>query len=241
MQERKPVCLWSGPRNVSTALMYSFRQHPDIRVVDEPLYAHYLRVSGAAHPGRDAVLAAQDPDGDAVMRALLMAPRPPRLFLKQMAHHTLELDLGFLPDADHLLLIRDPHDMLPSLTIQLPGAALPDTGLDRQVELYELIAAAGRPPAVIDARLLLDDPPRVLERVCRYLALDFDVAMLRWPRGPKPEDGVWAPHWYSAVHESTAFGAYRAKPALPERLRGLYEQAKPLYERLRAHATSPAA
>lgn len=235
MPQPKPICLWSGPRNVSTALMYSFREHPDIRVVDEPLYAHYLRVSGAPHPGRDAVLGAMNPDGDAVMQALLSAPSP-RLFLKQMAHHAVDIDLGFLPRTDHLLLIRDPWDMLPSLTVQLPEAKLSDTGLDRQVELFDRIAAAGRPPAVIDSRFLLEDPRGVLGDVCRYLALDFDPAMLSWPRGPKPEDGVWAPHWYEAVHRSTGFAGYRPKPPLPDRLRPLYEQAKPYYERLRAHA-----
>ena len=236
MHEPKPICLWSGPRNVSTALMYSFRQHPDVRVVDEPLYAHYLRVSGALHPGRDAVLAVMDSDGDAVMRALLATPQPPRLFLKQMAHHAIDLDLDFLPQTDHVLLIRDPRDMLPSLTVQLPEATLKDTGLDRQGQLYERIAATGRPPAVVDSRILLEDPPRVLGRLCRHLALEFDPAMLGWPEGPKPEDGVWAPHWYQAVHRSTGFAAYRPKPPVPGRLQSLYEQAQPYYERLRAHA-----
>ena len=238
MRQPKPICLWSGPRNVSTALMYSFREHPDVRVVDEPLYAHYLRVSGAQHPGRDTVLGAMNPDGNAVMRALLNAP-PPRLFLKQMAHHAIDIDLGFLSRADHLLLIRDPQDMLPSLTVQLPDAKLSDTGLDRQTELFDCIAATGRLPAVIDSRLLLEDPARVLDRVCRYLALDFDPTMLSWPRGPKPEDGVWAPHWYAAVHRSTGFTGYRSKPPFPDDLRPLYEQAKPYYERLRAHAIGP--
>ena len=216
--------------------MYSFREHPDVRVVDEPLYAHYLRISGAQHPGRDEVLGAMNPDGNAVMQDLLAAKTPPRLFLKQMAHHAVDIDLGFLPQTDHLLLIRDPLDMLPSLTVQLPDAGLSDTGLDRQTELFDRIAATGRSPAVIDSRILLDNPPRILERVCRYLALDFDPAMLSWPKGPKPEDGVWAPHWYQAVHRSTGFAAYRPKPSLPEHLRRLYEQAKPYYERLRAHA-----
>lgn len=216
--------------------MYSFREHPDVRVVDEPLYAHYLRVSGAVHPGRDEVLAAMNTDGDAVMQTLLAAMAPPRLFLKQMAHHAIGLDLRFLPQTDHVLLVRDPHDMLPSLTVQLPEATLRDTGLDRQVELFERIATTGRPPAVIDSRVLLGNPARVLGELCRYLALGFDPAMLRWPAGPKPEDGIWAPHWYQAVHGSTGFAAYRPKPSLPGHLCRLYEQAKPLYERLRVHA-----
>ena len=125
------ICLWSGPRNVSTALKYSFAQHDDIAVIDEPLYGHYLRVSGADHPGRNEVLATMNCDGDAVMQALCdrQASNPsPRLFMKHMAHHLVGLDLGFLANTCNIFLVRDPREMLPSLTIQLPQAKLADTG-----------------------------------------------------------------------------------------------------------------
>ncbi len=230
--------LWSGPRNVSTALMYAFAQRPDTRVVDEPLYAHYLRVSGAGHPGRDEVLAAQDADGARVVRDVILGPwdRPVVLF-KQMAHHIVDLDRAFLRRARNVLLTRDPLDMLPSLSIQLPRPTLRDTGYAAQAALLEELEAAGQDVPVLESRELLLDPPGVLAQLCARLGLAFDPGMLRWPAGPRPEDGVWAKHWYQAVHQSTGFEPYRPKAApFPERLRPLLEECRPHYNRLAARA-----
>ena len=209
----KPICLWSGPRNVSTALMYSFAERDDIRVIDEPLYGHYLRVSGAPHPGRDEVMAAMNCDGDAVMRALLdEAGRVERrFFVKQMAHHLRDLDSGFLVHTENIFLIRDPREMLPSLTIQLPDAGLDDTGLQTQWELFERLTQLGQNPAVIDSRELLLDPAGVLAQLCGHLELPYTDDMLSWPAGARAEDGVWAPHWYHSVHESTGFASLPGK------------------------------
>jgi hypothetical protein len=230
-----PICLWSGPRNVSTALMYSFAQNEGVAVVDEPLYGHYLRVTGADHPGRDDVIAAMDCDGDAVMRQLLarQAERPrPRLFIKHMAHHLVDIDLGFLRQTCNIFLIRDPRDMLPSLSIQIPEPRLADTGLLRQWELYSGLLDAGQEPAILDSRELLISPRGVLERLCEHIGLPFTPAMLSWEAGPRPEDGVWAPHWYQAVHQSTGFAPYRAKTGFPERLQSLLEECQPWYDKL---------
>ena len=234
----KVICLWSGPRNVSTALMYSFAERPDTRVVDEPLYGHFLRVTGTLHPGRDEVLASVDCDGDRVMRELLAGTPGGAdiLFLKQMAHHLVEVDRSFLARTTNVLLIRDPAQMLPSLTIQLPGATLADTGLKMQWELYEELVAMGQSPAVIDSKELLLDPAGVLDRLCRHLGIPFTEAMLRWEAGARPEDGVWAPHWYHAVHRSTGFSPYRHKQEFPERLQPLLAECAPWYERLYEHA-----
>lgn len=232
-----PICLWSGPRNVSTALMYSFAQREDVRVVDEPLYGHYLSVTGADHPGREDIIAAMNCDGAAVMRKfLLQPPRSRRLFLKHMAHHLVDLDLGFLQHVKNVFLIRDPREMLPSLTIQLPHAGLADTGLKRQWQLYSDLTEAGRAPTILDSRELLLDPASVLEQLCERLGLPFDHRMLRWDAGPIPEDGVWAPHWYHAVHKSTGFGPYHAKKEFPPHLESLYAECAPWYEKLFANA-----
>lgn len=234
-----PICLWSGPRNVSTALMYSFAQRDDVRVVDEPLYGHYLRTTGAQHPGRDEVMAAMNCHGDQVMRALIgqQSRKPvPRLFLKHMAHHLVDLDLGFLRETCNVFLIRDPREMLPSLTVQLPHATLKDTGLKRQWQLFEALREAGQHPAIIDSRLLLLDPEAILRQLCAHLELGFDDRMLSWQAGPRAEDGVWAPHWYHAVHKSTGFAAYRPKTGFPEALRKLLQECKPWYARLFEHA-----
>ena len=234
-----PICLWSGPRNVSTALMYSFAQRGDVRVVDEPLYGHYLRVSDAEHPGRDEIIAEMNCDGDAVMRELFdQAAREPatRLFLKHMAHHLVAIDLRFLERSCNVFLIRDPREMLPSLTVQLPHANLADTGLERQWRLYRELVEHKQQPLVLDSRELLLDPEGVLKQLCTQLGLPFDLKMLHWPAGPLPEDGVWAAHWYHAVHESTGFATYRAKNDFPSELEPLLAECQPWYDKLFALA-----
>ena len=219
--------------------MYSFAQRDDIEVVDEPLYGHYLRVSGATHPGREEVIAALNCDGSKVVQELTDRQdrlRPRRLFVKHMAHHLLQLQLDFLAAADNVFLIRDPREMLPSLTVQVPQATLADTGLRRQWQIYSHLRELGQMPAVLDSRELLLDPRGVLDTLCRHLGLEPDDRMLRWQAGPRPEDGVWAPHWYHAVHESTGFAPYVAKTGFPERLRGLLAECRPWYDKLYARA-----
>ena len=232
------ICLWSGPRNVSTALMYSFAQRSDTRVVDEPLYAHYLRVSGVDHPGREDVLAAQDSDGDRVVQNVVLGPSDrPVLFMKQMAHHLEGLDRTFLDRTLNVLLIRDPADMLPSLVHQIPHPTLRDTGLGVQQQLLQELLDRGQRPPVLDSRQLLLDPTGVLSRLCDQLGLPFDDRMLSWPAGPRPEDGVWAPHWYHAVHRSTGFQPYHAKNApVPPGLEDLLATCDACYRDIFAHA-----
>lgn len=232
------ICLWSGPRNVSTAIMYAFAQRPDTRVVDEPLYAHYLRGSGADHPGRDEVLAAMENDGNRVAREVILGPCDrPVLFMKQMAHHLVDLDLAFLEQTANVLLIRDPAEMLRSLVHQLPDPHLHDTGLAAQHQLLMRLRGRGQEPPVLDARQLLLDPPGVLAQLCERLELDFDEAMLSWPAGPRPEDGVWAPHWYHNVHRSTGFAPYTPKTGpFPQHLEPVLRQCRPHYQALMAAA-----
>lgn len=230
--------MWCGPRNVSTALMYAWRQRSDTRVVDEPLYAHYLHRTGAEHPGRSEVLASMDRDAERVVREVLLGPVDAEvLFVKNMAHHLVGLDRSAFGSVIHAVLTRHPREMLPSLSVQIPRPTLRDTGLVQQVEVLEAELAAGRDPVVLEARELLRDPRHVLAEACRRFGLVFDEAMLSWPAGPKAEDGVWAPYWYDNVHLSTGFAPYRAKQEpFPERLEPLLQQCLPLYERLAAYA-----
>ena len=238
-KDLQPICLWSGPRNVSTALMYSFAELDGVRVVDEPLYGHYLRVSGADHPGRDDVIAAMNCDGDAVMADLLSQQRrdpATRLFLKHMAHHLVGIDTSFLERTANVFLVRDPREMLPSLTIQLPGAGLDDTGLMRQWQLFDHLRSTGPAPVIVDSRELLLDPPGVLRALCRAIDVDYSDSMLHWQPGPRAEDGVWAPHWYDAVHKSRGFQRYRPKGEFPAQLEPLLDECEPWYRRLYEHA-----
>ena len=242
--ESMRLSMWTGPRNVSTALMYAFRQRPDTEVVDEPLYGHYLKTTGAQHPGRPAVMAAMDCDGPRVVRQTLLKPRAtsaPVRFFKNMAQHLRGLpDWSFLDELTNVLLTRDPREMLPSLAEQLPHPTLRDTGLQEQVALLERVLDADRAPLVLGARELLLDPEGVLRQLCDRLSLSFEPSMLRWPVGPVPEDGVWAEHWYDSVHASTGFRPYEPKTdPFPPRLRPLLEECEPLYERLQAYAIAP--
>ncbi|MDH3743557.1 MAG: sulfotransferase family protein [Acidobacteriota bacterium] len=232
------ICLWSGPRNVSTALMYSFAERPDTRVVDEPLYAHYLRVSAARHPLREEVLAAYETDGQKAVRGVVLGPCDrPVLFLKQMAHHLVDLDLGFLEQTKNILLIRHPSEVLSSLVRQLPEPQLADTGIAIQCDLLRQLQEMGQEPPVIDSRELLRDPAGVLEQLCARLEIPFMKAMMSWNAGPRREDGLWAPHWYENVHRSTGFMPYRPKTqAFPEKLQPLLEECRPYYDRLFAEA-----
>ena len=228
------ICVWSGPRNVSTALMYAFAQRTDTRVVDEPLYAYYLATSGAQHPRRGQVLAAQDRDGERVVREVVLGPDAHAvLFFKQMAHHLRGLEREFLARVRNVLLVRDPREMLPSLAAVVSRPTLADTGLTEQVELLEERRLAGERVPVLDARRLLEDPAGVLRRLCEQLGLAFEVGMLSWEAGALAEDGVWASHWYAGVHRSTGFAPWRPKsePLAPE-LEPLLAQCQPLYDRL---------
>ncbi|MDX1908362.1 MAG: sulfotransferase family protein [Bacteroidia bacterium] len=228
------IHLWSGPRNISTALMYSFAQRPDTRVVDEPLYAHYLRLTDAPHPGKAAVLASQNPDGAAVLHGLTFGPAAaPVMFYKQMAHHLVGLDESLLLHATNVLLIRDPAEVLASFSQVIGQPTLRDIGILRQYALYESLAAAGHPPVVVSGPAIQREPARMLNALCTRLGIPFEPAMLTWTPGPRPEDGVWAPWWYAAVHASSGFEPYQPREVrLPAHLQVLADEARPVYEKL---------
>lgn len=235
------ICLWSGPRNVSTALMYAFAQRRDTRVIDEPLYGYYLHATGASHPGSAEVIAAMRTDSEQVIREVILGPcEKPVLFMKQMAHHLVDIELGFMRETVNVLLIRDPGEMLPSLEKIIGKPTLADTGLKRQAELLKFLKALGQSPPVLDSRELLRDAESVLRQLCERLGLPFERAMLSWPRGPHPDDGVWARHWYGNVHQSTGFVPYRPKTEpFPPALRDILAECVPYYETLRAEALTP--
>jgi hypothetical protein len=224
--------MWSGPRTLSTALMRAWGHRADTAVVDEPLYAYYLRHTTVDHPGRDQILAAQSDDWRTVVAGLVGGALPAGAtvaYQKHMAHHVLPgIDLETLAPLRHAHLIRDPRALLASYARVRNTPTLDDLGLPRQVELHRRF---GGP--VVDAGELLRDPVGILTRLCGALGVAMDPAMLSWPAGPRPTDGVWADHWYASVRASTGFGPPPGTPPdLPDRLLPLLDRCRPLYDTL---------
>lgn len=225
------IAMWSGPRNLSTALMYAFGNRPDFAVWDEPFYAAYLKATGVEHPMRDEVLAAYDTDSHEV--SLRIMNQTGNLFLKLMSFHMCPgFSFDWASDCVHAHLIRHPARVVASYVAKREKPTLRDIGFEQQVEVYERF-----PGPVIDSAHIRNNPQKALIGLCSALDLEFDPAILSWPAGPKQFDGVWAAHWYNAVHQSTGFaGPEGSLPELEGDAAALVEQALPYYERLRAEA-----
>lgn len=233
--------MWAGPRNLSTAMMYAWNQRPDTTVVDEPMYAHYLAVTGIDHPLRDKTMASMPAEEDAVIASMLDATwKTPLVFFKNMAHHLEVMDPAFIDDMDNFLLTRDPMEMLPSLARGFGRTpTMQDAAYAAQIEILDRILESGRTPLVVDTRTLRDTPEATLKALCEALHVPFDAAMLSWPEGKKDVDGVWGRHWYKRLHQTTGFEAYvPSTDPLPEDLIPLYNQCAPMYERLSSFAIS---
>jgi hypothetical protein len=232
--------MWSGPRNISTAMMRSWGARPDTIVCDEPLYAHYLKVTGLPHPGAAETLAAYETDWRKVV-PWLTGPLPDGkavFYQKHMAHHMLaNIELDWVHGLTNCFLIREPREMIASLREFIPKPRIEDTGLPQQVRIFEMVGAAtGRVPPVLDARDILLNPRAVLEKFCDRIGLPFYDEMLEWPAGRRETDGTWAKHWYAKVERTTTFGTYRRKiDAIPDELEGLLADCQDLYHQLHPH------
>ena len=237
------IAMWSGPRNLSTAMMRSFGSRADSFVSDEPFYGCFLRTSGAQHPMREETIAAMDCDWDSVM-ATLRGPTPngsPVWYQKHMWHHLVG-PIGYEDFAGftHAFLIREPERMIVSYLRKRESAQFEDFGLERQAEFFDREAdRLGKAPPVVDANEVLSDPEGVLSNLCRALDISWDPGMLSWKPGRRATDGPWAPHWYGAVEKSRGFQAPETDTVdLPDDARRLAERCRPYYERLAAHRLS---
>jgi hypothetical protein len=231
------IAMWSGPRNISTAMMRSFENRADTAVVDEPFYAAYLAATGLDHPMRDAVLASQSQDWETVAGSLTgPAPGGAAVFYqKHMTHHMLPgVSLDWAGRCRSAFLIREPEAVLASYTVKRQSVTLADIGFERQRELFEREAdRLGRAPPVVEGREVLADPRGMLGALCAALDIPFSETMLAWPAGRRESDGVWAPAWYDAVERSTGFGPPREEATpLRDDLRPIAEAARPHYDRL---------
>ncbi len=233
------LAMWSGPRNISTAMMRSWENRGDCAVVDEPLYAHYLKHTGLDHPGREEVIAAGETDWKKVASALTGAVPGgyPIFYQKHMTHHLLpHIDRQWLAQLTHVFLIRDPRRVLLSYVKSRPNVTADDIGVHQQLEIFRHVrAATGATPPVIDALEFLRAPERQLRALCARLNVEFKPQMLHWPAGARASDGVWAPHWYDSVYRSTGFEAANETPVeVPERFRAIIAEVMPAFEELYA-------
>ncbi len=233
------IAMWSGPRNLSTAMMYAFAQRPDCAVWDEPFYAAYLAKTGLNHPMRKEILAAGDTDSQSVItRCIGPVPDGKKVFYqKHMTQHMLpDIPRDWLTQVTNVFLIRHPARVIASYAAKRENPSLDDIGFRQQFELFEHVKALGQTPIVIDSHDIRDDPKQSLIKLCEALSLDFDPSMLSWPAGGHPEDGVWAAHWYGAIHRSAGFaGPEGPLPYLEGDHRALAESALPIYDALREH------
>ena len=234
----KRLCLWSGPRNISTALMYSFAQRPDTTVFDEPLYGYYLKqtIAKEYHPGAVEVMSSLECDGSKVVDFMMGEFDSDVVFFKNMCHHLLDLDTSFMQDTINLILTRHPAQVITSFSKEIPNPSLLDIGMKTQAELLNELLNRKAHVLVIDSNELLKAPEQYLNLLCSKLDIPFYTEMLSWEKGPKSYDGSWAPHWYSNVHNSTGFQSYEEKAlAVPALLNDLLNEALPYFNQLQSH------
>jgi len=227
----KIICLWSCPRNVSTALMYSFAQRTDTVVFDEPLYAHYLKTSGTIHPGREDVLFSLENNGNKVIEQIILKKSSKNLFHKLMTHFLINIDIDFLSKVSNIIFIRNPEEIIASYSRVIPNPKMNDIGVEKQYELYHHLIEIGNIPIVLDSKYLLENPELILHKLCLLLGILFDKKMLQWEKGARKEDGVWAKYWYENVHNSTCFLPFTKKEIkLSSSNLRLSEKCQPYYE-----------
>ncbi len=235
----KRIAMWSGPRNLSTAMMYSFAARGDCTVWDEPFYSAYLEYTGIDHPMRDEIIAAHEPDPD-VVASICKGPVPGGnavFYQKQMTLHMIpQFDRRWMRSCTNVFLIRHPARVVASYAKKREGTTQADIGFVQQAELFDEVAGwSGGVPVVIDCDDIRADPEAMLRKLCAAIEVQFTRKMLHWPVGGNEADGAWAPHWYAAVHRSTGFeGAEGPLPNLGGAYADLAEQALPYYEKLAA-------
>ncbi len=237
------IAMWSGPRNLSTAMMYSFGARSDCAVVDEPFYAAYLKKTGLDHPMGDQIIASQSTDPDRVIASLLgpVAGGKQHFYQKHMSQHMIPgMPRDWISQLTNVFLIRHPARVAASFSAKYDNPTLTDIGFVQQAELYDQLVSDGHAPVVIDSADIRCDPETMLRRLCDVIDLPWDNRMLRWPAGGHPDDGVWATHWYGSVHRSTGFAAAEGPlPDLTGAKADLARDALPFFEKLSAGKLTP--
>jgi hypothetical protein len=234
------IAMWSGPRNISTAMMRAWGNRDDTVIIDEPFYACYLKVTGIEHPGANEVIGTGETQWRKVVTHLTgRVPNGKQIFFqKHMTHHLLpEIDREWLGAVTNCFLIRDPREVINSYIKKREDPALEDLGFVQQAEIFDFVRArTNAVPPLVDARDVLQNPERTLRLLCQAVGTEFNESMLSWPRGLRDTDGIWAKHWYGEVAKTTSFQSYHPTDSeVPERFRDIYEHCRQCYKRLYEH------
>lgn len=234
----KVINLISGPRNLSTAIMYSFAQREDLKVLDEPFYGFYLKNASLEnqHPSQQEILQTMELKEEKVIESINLLSEKQHVFVKGMAHHYLTESPEFILDWENVILIRHPKKLIASFSKVIHTPTLNDIGIKKASELFLFLKKNERTPIVIDSDELLKNPETYLEKLCDLLNIPFSDKMLQWKKGGIPEDGIWAKHWYGNVHNSEGFAVQKSSSQpLPEHLEPLLKEALPYYETLKGN------
>lgn len=234
----------SGPRNISTAMMYSFGNRTDCEIMDEPLYGYYLKKTDADHPGKDEIIASMDCDATSVFDTINTTQTSPYLFVKNMAHHFIGLDpvniMEHILGYKNIFLIRNTRQILTSFSKVIKNPTLEDIGIKQEWELYQYLRQHNKEAVILDTGLLLENPKSVLTQLCDRLGISFREEMLAWKAGPRAQDGIWATYWYHNVHQTTGFQKQKSSTdPLPDHLINVEKEAYFYYEKLLASAIRP--
>ena len=226
LMKKNKIALWSGPRNISTALMYSFANRQDTKVIDEPLFGYFLKHTGVWRPSAKEVLDNMDLNSASVVNKLIYPDINQSVyFIKNMANHLLDLDWSFLANFHNIILTRHPKEMLLSYSQHMDNPTMLDTCYQIQNDLLKYLISKNISSLVIDSKQVLINPEKALRKICNFSSIPFSTKMLNWEKGSRVEDGVWAKYWYNNVHRSTSFENYIPKDQpLPNELYPLYEK-----------------
>lgn len=233
------IAMWSGPRNISTAMMRSWENRTDCQVIDEPFYAHFLKHTGIDHPMADDIIAQHEHDLPTIIKQLSTKPASGVFYQKHISTHMLEhIPLSWLNEVHNLFLIRDPRHMVASYTAKRDNTTANDLGYTQLQTVFEFSSnLAGQNPLVIDSGRFLQQPEKHLRYICNHVGLSFEPSMLSWPSGERGSDGIWHKHWYDSVKQSRGFGMPRLTlPTLNSDQQALVDQCMPHFEELNRHA-----
>lgn len=235
MENKKPkiIAMWSGPRNISTAMMYSFKQRLDTKVLDEPFFGYFLKMTGVWRPSREEVLKSMDLSSENILKQVNHFDEGRNLFLKNMSNHIEGIDLKEIEAFQNIILLRHPLKVLNSFSKHIDLPTQMDLGYQHQIKIIDYLQSQGQDFLIVNSDDVCDFPRQQLLRICKFLKIDFIEDMLSWQAGPIPEDGIWAKYWYHNVHKSTGFAATNSKPIeLAKELNEIYDESLDYYHKI---------